>query len=241
VEEEEEEGKEDQAQQQPSSKAFSWWRPPPPQQQLGAVATTTKAERRPPALRGVVVEVRNAERAGSGRALPVPVCRLRLPPVRAGRLAGTLAQKQQEQQPKPPPPPSWWAAAAEGPLIRLALPSFSGATPDVPGLLKYACALKTNVLPAPIARVEFPGRAAEDGSGSASGNGNGSSGRELMDLVLGGKPLVAFCFNDMVMHVDEPEPLPLDQQQQQSSSSGGRRGLLGFGRRKRDAEVAVLA
>jgi hypothetical protein len=128
-------------------------------------------------------------------------------------------------------------------VIRLALPSFSGATPDVPGLLKYACALTTNVLPAPVARVEFPGRAAAASSKEAEeqerGRGGAAEGRgEMMDLVLRGKPLVALCFNDMEMRVEEPEALPQQaqpqkQEQRQEQQGQGRRGLL-WGRRQRE-------
>lgn len=219
---------------------ISWWRPPPPPpQQLGLAAT--KAAKAPP--RAVVVEVRSAGRPGTGRALPVPVCRLRLPPVRAGRLAGTLASPQQQQhQKQQQQPSSWWAKAADGPVIRLALPSFSGGTPDVPCLLKYACALTTNVLPAPLARVEFPRRAAEDEEDREGRAGAG----ELVDLVLGGRPLVALCFNDMEMRVDEPEPLPAarggQQQRQQQQPAPLRRGLGLWGkRREREAAAATGA
>lgn len=64
----------------------------------------------------------------SPQALQAPVCSLALPPA-AGR---------------------GWA----GPRIRMHLPSFSGATPECPQLLQYACQLHTNVRAVPAARVE---------------------------------------------------------------------------------------
>lgn len=224
-----------------TSSSCSWWRPPAPL----AAAISSKAK-----PRSVTVEVCNAERPGSGRALSAPVCRLRLPPVRAGSLAGTLGaafQQQQQQQARGggalKSPSS--SPLADGPSIRLALPSFSGATQDVPALLKYACALTTNVLPAPVARVEFPGRVV-GGQGDEEEEDEKRRQGEAMDLVLGGRPLVALCFNNMEMRVDEPETLVLPtagqehQQQTQQQQQGGRRGLL-WGRRRRGREVEEVA
>ncbi|EFJ41734.1 hypothetical protein VOLCADRAFT_98268 [Volvox carteri f. nagariensis] len=96
---------------------------------------------------------------------------------------------------------------AWGPRITLSLPSFSGATPEVPGLLRYACDLQTNVgLLAPLA-VEVP----------AAGRGEEDS-REHLGALLGGRPLVTLEFAQMEMHVEEPEALLVGasaQQQQQ--------------------------
>lgn len=86
-----------------------------------------------------------------------------------------------------PPPPAGWP----GPRIPLTLPSFSGNTPEYPGLLYYACQLATNV------RVVRPVtvRVEEQAEG----------GEESMHAILGGKPVLALAFNNMVMTVDEPE------------------------------------
>jgi hypothetical protein len=236
-----------------SKSSSSWWHPSAP---------GDRGSKSPPPPRAVVVEVRNAERAGSARALSAPVCRLRLPPVRAGRLAGTLAapshasdsdsddQKQQQRRDDGAP---WWQRVRwlDGPAIRLALPSFSGATPDVPGLLKYACALRTNVLPALVAGVEFPGRAGGKEEAETAGERERQGGRgEVIDLVLGGRPLVALCFNDMEMRVEEPVALPQRQQaheeegqqrQRRAQQQQGRRGLLWVRRQREGAIVAAAA
>ncbi len=41
-----------------------------------------------------------------------------------------------------------------GPRLRLALPSFSGATPEHPGLLRYACQLAARIRVSPAVRVQ---------------------------------------------------------------------------------------
>jgi hypothetical protein len=66
----------------------------------------------------------------------------------------------------------------------------SGATPAHPGLLKYACDLATAIMPVPAVRVLLPPRAPGEGS---------TEGGEVLDLVLGGRPLVALAFSDMVV------------------------------------------
>lgn len=90
-------------------------------------------------------------------------------------------------RPSPPPP--------AGPL---AAPR-SGATPEVPGLLKYACVLHTNVRLLPAARVDVPS-AAGPGPGVSAGAGAGAddaAGLEHLGPVLGGRPLVTLEFSNM--------------------------------------------
>lgn len=60
----------------------------------------------------------------------------------------------------------------------------SGNTADHPGLLQYACRLTTNIRPSPAARVHTTGVASEDDM-------------EVMAGVLGGRPVLALCFEDM--------------------------------------------
>ena len=50
----------------------------------------------------------------------------------------------------PAPPRRGW----RGPRLRLALPSFSGATPEHPGLLRYACQLAARIRVSPAVRVQ---------------------------------------------------------------------------------------
>lgn len=79
----------------------------------------------------------------------------------------------------------------KGPRLRLSLPSFSGNTADHPGLLQYACRLTTNIRPSAAVRVHTTGFAAEDDM-------------EVMAGVLGGRPVLALCFEDMEMKVHAP-------------------------------------
>lgn len=60
----------------------------------------------------------------------------------------------------------------------------SGNTLDQPGLLQYACQLKTNIRPSSAATVSTPDDAKD-------------SDLEVMAGVLGGRPILALCFEDM--------------------------------------------
>ena len=66
----------------------------------------------------------------------------------------------------------------------LVVPCCSGNTADQPGLLQYSCRLTTNIRPSKAAKVEST--AAED-----------SSHLEAVSHILGGKPILALCFDDM--------------------------------------------
>ncbi|KAI7836283.1 hypothetical protein COHA_009832 [Chlorella ohadii] len=103
-----------------------------------------------------------------GRGLSSPVCRIEMP-----QLA-----------------PAW------APRIQMFLPSFSGATPDHPGLLKYSLKLTAYVRPLPPARVTFPGTRPEEERSSP----------EALNAVLGGRPLLCLAFDDMEMLVQPPQP-----------------------------------
>lgn len=96
---------------------------------------------------------------------------------------------------------------AWAPRLRLSLPSFSGATPDCPHLLKYACQLATRVRPVRPARVSA--RAV-----GASGDDDNTHHAESLAPLLGGRPLLALSFGDMVMVVNEPERVDVGGRQQ---------------------------
>ncbi|KAJ9509391.1 hypothetical protein QJQ45_001842 [Haematococcus lacustris] len=128
------------------------------------------------ALQPAVLQVSNVDQRGR-RARPFPVCTLLLPP---GLGEGSFP----------------------GPRMRLSLPSYSGATPDCPALLKYACHLHTNISVMAPARVSLPLPEAPDlavgrrPGGRAGGEVSEEDG-ELMTAVLGGRPLLALNFHDM--------------------------------------------
>lgn len=88
------------------------------------------------------------------------------------------------------------APVAWGPHIQLFLPSFSGATPEYPGLLKYTLRLMTNVQLLKPLRVRVPGgtRPPED-----------LNGNEVLDRILAGRPLLCMAFKNMEMEVQAPE------------------------------------
>ncbi|DBA85144.1 TPA: hypothetical protein ACH3X2_005862 [Trebouxia sp. C0005] len=79
----------------------------------------------------------------------------------------------------------------KGPRLKLSLPSFSGNTAEHPRLLQYACRLSTNIRPTAAARVHV--------SGSEEDND-----MEVMAGVLGGRPVLALCFENMEMKVHAP-------------------------------------
>ncbi|GIL51414.1 hypothetical protein Vafri_7407 [Volvox africanus] len=151
-----------------SSGSRSWWCG---LRELGAAAQQNQAARRDQHRvsrpQPAVLELRNVDRS-RGRGLSSPVCWITMPN----------------------------ANRPLGPRITLSLPSFSGGTPEVPGLLRYACDLQTNVgLVAPLA-VEIPSAGRED-----------EGSREYLGAVLGGRPLLTLEFAQMEMRVEAPEAL----------------------------------
>jgi hypothetical protein len=120
-----------------------------------------------------VLQIKNTDKI-RGRQLTTPVCNLLLPP-------GL-------------PPNSFL-----GPRIRMFLPSFSGATPEYPALLKYSCELLTNVSFAAPALVSISRSLSPAGGHSKDG------ADECMAGVLGGKPLLTMCFNDMEVRATEQD------------------------------------
>lgn len=98
--------------------------------------------------------------------------------------------------------------ALPGPRIRLALPSFSGATEQHPALLKYACDLRTNVALMPPLRVTFPLSLASSAAPSSAAQ---RAELEAVEPILRGRPLIALAFSNMEMTVEEPEVLHLGQ------------------------------
>ncbi|GLC38604.1 hypothetical protein PLESTM_000753000 [Pleodorina starrii] len=158
-----------------------WWRPGPAATAVAAARESHTATKGEQPQQPAVLELRNVD-GGRGRGLSSPVCRITLPD----------------------------CSRALGPRISLSLPSFSGGTPEVPGLLRYACDLRTNVgLMAPLA-VEVPPPAA--GAGGRRGE---ESSPEYLAAVLGGRPLVTLEFAAMEMRVEEPEALLLGQSAQE--------------------------
>ena len=82
----------------------------------------------------------------------------------------------------------------------------SGATPDCPSLLKYACALLTNVRPVAPATITLPALPSTSAgtAGGARTKQRQQQQREeeeagLVWAVLGGRPLVALAFDDMMV------------------------------------------
>jgi hypothetical protein len=93
-------------------------------------------------------------------------------------------------------PPAEPARRAPAPRLRLSLPSFSGCTPRVPGLLEYSLRLVTR-----IRFVKPVGVALPAGRRGAAGAEDGA-----LRAVLGGRPLLCIAFDDLVMHVAAPRP-----------------------------------
>lgn len=117
----------------------------------------------------VSMQLSNLEPRGrGGKGLHTPVCHLGMPHT-----------------------PNTWA-----PRIQMNLPSFSGATPEYPGLLKYSLKLMTHVRFLKPVSLWLPDERHED---------DHSSG-EVLDAVLGGKPLLCMAFDNMEMMVQPPEP-----------------------------------
>ena len=81
--------------------------------------------------------------------------------------------------------------------------SCSGGTPEFPSLIKYTCDLITNVRVVSPAMVTVPDVDKEvTGSSIRKGGHGGASikgGKELMSTVLGGRPVLALAFDDMVV------------------------------------------
>ncbi len=121
------------------------------------------------------LHITNIDKANRLTALPLPICTLQLPAAR---------------------PPTEFA----GPRIRMALPSFSGATPACPQLLKYACDLWTNVRFVAPARVLSTQPVAQQDNSKGVNKGDQSSLEELCEL-LSGKPLLCMAFDNMEVSV----------------------------------------
>lgn len=81
------------------------------------------------------------------------------------------------------------------PTIKMGLPSFSGATPDHPGLLTYFLDLEARIRPIRPLKVEFPGTKKKEEEEEG----------EVMRNVFGGRPLLCLSFEDMKMDVQAPE------------------------------------
>jgi|APGre2960657404_1045060.scaffolds.fasta_scaffold48048_1 hypothetical protein len=149
----------------------NWWAPARRDGSAGAASTSAAAA--PPAP--AAVRVLNVDPScRPSRGLQLPVCTLPIGGV-----------------------PTW----LPGPRLTLWLPSFSGGTPEHPGLLMYSCRLLTNVALLRPLRLGLPGAEAAAAAASA--------GEAQMDAVLGGAPLLALAFSDMHMSVGAPTPLTL--------------------------------
>ncbi len=100
------------------------------------------------------------------------------------------------------------ASASASPSFRvphttLSLPSFSGGTAAQPGLLRYALRLRARVRPCGAAAASTP----TPGSGGSAAH----AAAHPLAAVLGGRPLLTLAFDDMVMDVGQPQPVPLLQ------------------------------
>ncbi|CAG9465551.1 unnamed protein product [Pedinophyceae sp. YPF-701] len=115
-----------------------------------------------------VVTIRNAERGYRG--LDAPVCSIELP---AAAPAGQ------------------WA-----PRLKIPLPSFSGNTDAVPGLLRYACNMLANVRFVRPCRVHLHEPSQQDAKRDPN---------EQLHGILAGKPLLCIAFDSMKMSVGQPE------------------------------------
>ncbi|MCO5560485.1 hypothetical protein L7F22_014100 [Adiantum nelumboides] len=85
-----------------------------------------------------------------------------------------------------------------GPAISMSLPSFSGKTYDQPDLLKYSCRLKCSVKAVKPATITIP--LMVEGAG---GVGQDQTLKSIL-AILAAKPILALCFEKMVMHVEAP-------------------------------------
>ena len=117
-----------------------------------------------------------------------------------------------------------------GPRLSLKLPSFSGATPECPGLLKYACDLSARVRLVKPVVVRSCGRSVR-----GERDDKDDENADCLSAVLGGKPLLCLEFGDMRMRVKQPQPALIGEkkagkkrwwrgEQQQPSSSSSSRG-----------------
>jgi hypothetical protein len=85
------------------------------------------------------------------------------------------------------------------PTIQMFLPSYSGATPTCPDLLKYSLRMFTKVRIVPPVKIQIP----------ENDNGIESNTLEALGTVLGGRPLLCMAFENMEMQVEAPEILEL--------------------------------
>ena len=92
-----------------------------------------------------------------------------------------------------PAPSRGW----QGPNLTLTLPSFSGGTPIVPELLKYACRLTARIQPVKAMHISIP-------APCAVRKQTDQASEDALRCVLTGRPVLALAFNDMVMRVAAP-------------------------------------
>ena len=83
----------------------------------------------------------------------------------------------------------------------------SGGTSDHPALIKYACDLMTNVRLVPPAIVNVPQEDSDNDTNSSKWRGSSSS--ELMSVILGGKPVLAMAFDNMVVRKIQCSSVPV--------------------------------
>jgi len=110
-----------------------------------------------------------------------------------------------------------------GPRLNLKLPSFSGATPECPGLLKYACDLSARVRL--VKPVVVRTRRSKDEKRDER-EGGCSSDDSFLSAVLGGKPLLCLEFGDMRMRVEQPRAALVGEGNKKSKGKKSRGALL---------------
>ncbi|KAH6559318.1 hypothetical protein KP509_1Z013800 [Ceratopteris richardii] len=86
-----------------------------------------------------------------------------------------------------------------GPSISISLPSFSGKTIDQPELLKYSCQLKCSMRAVKPATIQTPMN-----SGCMKDLGQDYKFKSIL-AILESRPIIALCFEKMIMHVDAPK------------------------------------
>lgn len=91
------------------------------------------------------------------------------------------------------------------PSIQMGLPSYSGATPLFPGLLKYSLRLYSKIRFIPPLKITVP----RHDDYSVSCEEGREESLEALGPVLGGRPLLCMSFEDMRMDVEAPTVLPL--------------------------------
>eukprot|EP00899_Mesostigma_viride_P028525 jgi/Mesvir1/8858/Mv02753-RA.1 len=104
----------------------------------------------------------------------------------------------------------------KGPKLNMSLPSFSGFTAAFPEMLKYSCAIKSNirfVKPVTVARLKDEHVPAEKCCSRDHGHRPHKEAQpqpadDALGAILYGKPVVSMLFDNMEMSVERPQLIP---------------------------------